>query len=596
MRIKAITLENFKSIRERVRLELRPLTLLFGPNSAGKSTIVQALHYAREILERQNVDPGRTIRGGRVVDLGGFESLVHGHDLSRSIVLGFELDLTHVEWPARKEENWDEDAFIQPALFPVEHVEVYARCKSAILELTVRWDELAGSPFVASYAVGYHGQLLARIDARDRHHRGLGVINDDHPVLQVGDEEDGGVHSAIDLEEAFRPECFPPRGDPRHAEAEALGRVVDMPLLACFGALPKLDESLKLAAEVHRVSDAEVPLDEKLKQFFEAGRESQWKADVAWTISLLSDLLRAPGLVLREGLQSFQYIGPLRSVPPRHYVPPKTPNPSGWADGLAAWDVLATAEPALVEEVNTWLDHRLETGYRVVVRKYRELDAAHPLSQALISGTMLDEEDPASLLKVLPLRTKVTLEEATGELEVLPHDVGVGISQLLPVVVGVLSAGDGDLMAIEQPELHLHPALQVELGDLLLEKMQRPPPSPDIPDYGPRQLEITGIKRLDRQVDLFVHAREQQATEPSGPFFLIETHSEHVLLRVLRRIRQTSEGNGPIEVRPEDVAIYFVDKFEGACRVSELEVDERGESIGRWPAGFFEERDEELFS
>ena len=47
------------------------MTLLFGPNSAGKSTILQALHYLREILERGNIDPDVTIAGG-LIDLGGF--------------------------------------------------------------------------------------------------------------------------------------------------------------------------------------------------------------------------------------------------------------------------------------------------------------------------------------------------------------------------------------------------------------------------------------------------------------------------------------------------------------------------------------------
>jgi len=56
-----ISIENFKGIRDRVSLELKPITLLFGPNSAGKSTIFQALQYAREVLERHNLDPDQTI-------------------------------------------------------------------------------------------------------------------------------------------------------------------------------------------------------------------------------------------------------------------------------------------------------------------------------------------------------------------------------------------------------------------------------------------------------------------------------------------------------------------------------------------------------
>jgi len=80
MPITAITIENFKAIKEPIRIELKPITLLFGPNSAGKSTIVQALHYAREIFERQNLNPDRTLLGGETIDLGGFESLVYQHN------------------------------------------------------------------------------------------------------------------------------------------------------------------------------------------------------------------------------------------------------------------------------------------------------------------------------------------------------------------------------------------------------------------------------------------------------------------------------------------------------------------------------------
>ena len=90
--ITRIELENFKGARERVILRLRPLTFLFGPNSAGKSTVIQALHYAFEVLLKGNLNAGTTTRGGTAVDLGGFRSLVHGHDLGRSIRI--RLDFT----------------------------------------------------------------------------------------------------------------------------------------------------------------------------------------------------------------------------------------------------------------------------------------------------------------------------------------------------------------------------------------------------------------------------------------------------------------------------------------------------------------------
>lgn len=75
--IHAIELENFKGIGSHQRVEFAPLTLLFGANSAGKSTILQALLYLHEVLERGSADVDRTELGGDVLELGGFSRLVH---------------------------------------------------------------------------------------------------------------------------------------------------------------------------------------------------------------------------------------------------------------------------------------------------------------------------------------------------------------------------------------------------------------------------------------------------------------------------------------------------------------------------------------
>jgi predicted ATPase len=59
--ITAITLENVKGVSEPVTIPLRPLTIMFGKNSAGKSTVIQAIHYARKIFERNNINADRTV-------------------------------------------------------------------------------------------------------------------------------------------------------------------------------------------------------------------------------------------------------------------------------------------------------------------------------------------------------------------------------------------------------------------------------------------------------------------------------------------------------------------------------------------------------
>ena len=98
--ITAVEIENFKGIGRPVRIDLRPITLLFGSNSAGKSTILHALCYAHEILSHRNFDVHTTELGGDQINLGGFRHFVHGHDLSREVRLRFELDVRGRDLPS----------------------------------------------------------------------------------------------------------------------------------------------------------------------------------------------------------------------------------------------------------------------------------------------------------------------------------------------------------------------------------------------------------------------------------------------------------------------------------------------------------------
>jgi len=80
--------------------------------------------------------------------------------------------------------------------------------------------------------------------------------------------------------------------------------------------------------------------------------------------------------------------------------------------------------------------------------------------------------------------------------------------------------------------------------------------------------------------------------------FLIETHSEHLILRILRRIRESTEGdlpNGLQQLKPEDVSIIYLDTAAGGVKATRIEIDRYGEFTSRWPNGFFAERGEELF-
>jgi predicted ATPase len=146
-----------------------------------------------------------------------------------------------------------------------------------------------------------------------------------------------------------------------------------------------------------------------------------------------------------------------------------------------------------------------------------------------------------------------------GSRVTLSHrDLGYGVSMVLPILVA-LHSSEFDLITMEQPELHIHPQQQAELGDELIATALRP--------IDPKQL-------------------------------IIETHSEHLLLRIMRRMRQTAEGNLPDgcpPVLPKDVALLFVSPESQGSLVQEIGLNERGALIKAWPGGFFEEGFNETF-
>ena len=160
MILKALTLENFKGIREPVRIEFAPLTLLFGPNNAGKSTIVQALMYAREVLERNNCDVGRTELGGDVVDLGGFKNLVHGHDYrNRAIRMRFELDLSLIGLPDYteniRESEIENTVHLKDApTLPTSKIAEHLKESAIWVEFEVAWSHAEQLPYVRRYSTG----------------------------------------------------------------------------------------------------------------------------------------------------------------------------------------------------------------------------------------------------------------------------------------------------------------------------------------------------------------------------------------------------------------------------------------------------------
>lgn len=599
MRLSRIEIENFKGIGVAQIIDLKPITLLFGPNSAGKSTILQSLHYLREILERRNADPDQTIAGG-LIDLGGFATLVHGHDINRAIKLKVCIDLKDDQGSERLPLNsggslGDPDFGNLGIRYLVgENTELKESSvvQDIALGLVVRWSDLLQAPYVAKALVEIDGATVAELHSPAQQGRAhLTAFNFAHPLLQTATDPD----DLLDLADE------PIVSDHAVNEAELLGDAFSTPLGSeiwelsreisadatenqavefriavetVVGALPDLDRPLaldlveideNLIRQRHASGAAILRLSKEGEHAAADEYEVERRRRAGLTV-LLDELVLGPIRIVRDYLSAMTYVGPLREIPSRKYRPRLSPDESRWAQGLAAWDLLYT-DPSgkLLEEVNAWLggEQRLKTGYRLEKFQFKEVPVPSRLHQLFERG--LTEDDLGELQELyatLGGRSEIALRDFEKGIIVAPSDVGVGISQMIPVIVGCLRSQHG-ILAIEQPELHVHPAIQVGLGDLFIQAVQT------------REGWVGADKTL-----------------------LIETHSEHIMLRLLRRIRETTENElppGTVGLSVNDLSVIYVESVDAGVRFRPLRVDGGGEFIDRWPKGFFEERAEELF-
>jgi hypothetical protein len=554
MPITKITLENFKGISDRTEVELKPITVLFGANSAGKSTLLQAMLYLRELLERRNADADQLQASGASIDLGGFQQFVNEHDRSKGVKIGVTTETSDDGLPVipvLEMLAFSDDknrAFIENGISGIQTVSV---------EVTVRWDAKGSSPYISSYLVGLNGEPFAKIVAEANMQCYLIQCVPDHPCLT------GFFQTEPDQDEP-PPECLAIND---YLNSASLGE-------DDFAQLPLFRVPLHQSSPIPDFDKQLLPTDEGSPPVQPDPDSSDFEELQGYALSqfILTQLVAGSGRVVLDELKKIRYIGPLRKVPRRNFELLRSPREDRWSDGLAAWDSLhkSAAMPdgnGLVMATSEWLSSRLELGYSLFSQKYFEVeqDGMAHLGLVQLAERAMDEEIGEKLGRLLdlieasPTRTALDLYDANSNTSVAPCDIGVGVSQVVPVVVGSLMQGDRTVV-IEQPELHLHPAIQARLGDLF----------------------ING------------------ALEDAGNRFILESHSEHLMLRLLRRIRETSERDEGYpsylaELKPEHVSVYYVQSAGGKTEMVPLRISEDGDFLDRWPNGFFDERAEELF-
>ncbi|HOI96721.1 MAG TPA: AAA family ATPase [Syntrophobacter fumaroxidans] len=552
----ALRIGNFKAFAESQRIPVRPLTLIYGANSSGKSSVLHSLVLARHAQETGDLDVHRTNVGGESVDLGGFRQYVHRREANRRVEWAVDLDTSS---------------------FRDRLAELFAPVKQVtmLLNLGIGLDDQdhplpESIPEIHTCELLADGRSLLRMSRRRDGKLQLDRLDHEHPVFR---EVIKAMVLLSTTTETIHPEDF-------EGLDEAIGELVPEIVAKSTQFLP---DGL---AESSVYSPGGQP---RLFTISKARRKEELSAAVrSFLPRKVDEILRGVSQVVTGELSRLRYLGPLRSYPLRHLAFSQHHDPNWFAGGGYAWDVIRR-DANVRKLVNEWLSapNRLQTPYELMVRDLVGIDQLEgPLLDGLErlndEGLDLEHEMPSERTvggawPVIrdPEMEAVRLRELirTSDLEKLNElimidrrsntfvshrDVGIGVSQVLPVLVSAYAARNR-IVAVEQPEIHLHPALQADLGDVFI----------------------------------------QSALGAGRNRFLIETHSEHLLLRVMRRMRETSNGELPEgipPITPGDVCVLFVQPKGTSSAVRHLELDEEGQLLDAWPGGFFEEGYRERFA
>lgn len=549
--LKAIELENFKAFGKRCRVELAPITLIFGENSAGKSSILQSLHLLKQTRDNRDAEALLLPRvEDGFTDLGSFEDFVFDHDPQRTVSIRVDMqagDAMEKLGPSLSR-NGDSDGFTG---FEIQFWQPPGTLEIALKSILVH-SSLSPGPIAAFHSTELHGKELAELrrdlrmslarassrttpvvsavkcsdlseqpsvwhEVYHRTHRRRRQIADELRLLRSESVDDdsarGGQRLLFDtddekerwLAEVDRSVDFYERD---FSDSDFIERMKPVELNTVMA----MDGFIPLASR--RRNWGGLP---ELETFRRYGPTRMRLRDL--TLNLAS-IAADCGFAVERELQSLYPLGPFRKLPQRLYTLQANHSSDVGYDGKSLPDLLFRNHD-VISTTNEWLD-QLEIGYHIRV------DPVGEPSRGLYEVRLLDRR-------------------RNGDVSVAISDVGFGISQVLPLIVQCL-AGENQTITIEQPEVHIHPRLQADLGNLLADSI----------------------------------------AEPRSNSFIIETHSEHLMLRMQRLVR---EGR----LKPSDISVLYVRRGTDGSTVERLHLDEDGDFVDEWPGGFFPERLKELF-
>ena len=587
-RLSALSIKNFKAFGEEVHIPIKPITLIFGQNSSGKSSILHSLLYINELQFHTTTyrpfDIYHTKIGGDAVDLGGYPHYIHTHNPELPMQITLTINNNSIAFNLQSSDEGlnatvslnEETSEILTGKTTIAH-DVSSKSMSDFeldhdnIDFTQIPQLAKESEIVTEYLITTDSILINLYNIikdfiNPESERFMNIVNT-VPLSTTGNlsseliiERLTQLRSQFSVQQSKYYTIFRERFLSIFPEESIQVSVYSKQFtLTTSRSNGNTIQSSNLQSVFEKAVNYCIL--EAIKNMNIPDKETQHMKLIHTTLSnysplhFISDVITFESIILQKNtlndisntINAFTYLGPIRHIPDRSFVQQSSTNLS-ISDGSTSWYNLLH-QPMLIARINSWMQ-QLGINYQLRINNPA---AIRQIDFEILTDYLKKQSTIKIKQLIADLEIKKHIAHGTGQpfLQLIDEhsnttlshrDVGIGISQVLPIVITAFSENAKTIM-IEQPELHLHPRIQGDLADLFIETALKGP---------------------------------QQNT------YILETHSEHIIRRLMRRVR---EG----VISESDVSILYVDRSDDGSIISHLRLDSEGDFLDEWPNGFFEE-------
>ncbi|WP_155478112.1 DUF3696 domain-containing protein [Heliobacterium mobile] len=473
--INKISFEKYKSFNSLEGMTIKPITILCGTNSCGKSSILQSILMYKQTFESQN--PNQIVLlNGRFTHLGTFESIIYGKNPEGNLSIEFTFKVKKEDFQGKDNAvplTYHLREFISRERFHEKNAEYFITIKITLSTISEKIKKYMQSVRVEKW------EFILRTTTENQK---------EYPDVKIELTHQKNNNYKVKWE-------------------NLIVRFID-------------DEGENATGE----GIVNVGFSNLMPTFWRINHEEN-KSRITSNVVFASTRI---AILMKSLFSLYTYIGPLREEPSRRYIYENEVLEIGTKGENAAFIYLT-------EQENPIKNHYFFNNNTFISEKEIKLSDAIERWMSLFG---IKEFKPEQQNELIYLNMNSSLFDKT---RVNIAEVGFGVSQLFPIVLEGLRMPVMSTLLLEQPEIHLHPKLQMQMADFFI------------------------------------------ALALSNKKVIVETHSDHLINRLIRRIVEDESGT-----LLNLISIYFVTPSEHGSCYEEVKVDEYN-GIVNWPVDFFDQ-------